>query len=336
MIVIGLFLVSQNSNKLYERCGGKTVLKRFVFLVFFSGLLVYSTAGATLADKPLDEDQLKAEKLKAITYARELYAQGEKANKSGRLEDAITFWVQALELKPDSDYTKQCLTKARAALVVKFTKESQRLQKKADLISEYILLESVIKLNPDDPTLLKRLGKIKATLTDNQNKAKTAYDEAMTAFAKADYPGAYESIKTASTYGRGSELLAKVYSVIEKAYNGGSAESNSINWQLDYNQAISSAQSAKKPVMIDFYVNWCGWCKVLDRDTYTDPDVVKLSRQFVCVKVDGDKNDNLTSQYNITGYPTIIFLDSTSREANRVGGYEKPGPFLKDMQSALR
>ncbi|MCE5200381.1 MAG: thioredoxin family protein [Armatimonadota bacterium] len=312
------------------------MLKRFVSLVFFSGLLMYAITGAILADKPLDEDQLKAKKLEDITHARELYIQGENAYKNGRLEDAITSWVQAIELKPDSDYTKKCLAKARAALVVKYTKESQRLQKNADLISESIMLGSGLKLVPDDPALLQRLGEVNAKLTDSDKKAITAHDEAMAAYAKTDCPKAYESIKAALIYGRGSEYLEKSYTLIEKAYYGGSAESNSINWQQDCDRAFDYAQSAKMPVMINFYANWCGQCKRMDRNTYPNPGVVTLSRQFVCVKVDSDKNRDLVRKFNVIGYPTIIFLDSISREANRVSGYREIEWFLRDMKKALK
>ncbi len=309
------------------------MLKRLVSLALLSGLFVCAITGAALADKPLNEDQLKTKKLADITHARELYVQGEKAYNKGYLQNAITFWLQALELKPDSDYTKQCLKKARAALAAKFAQQSKRLEKNGDFLSELIMIDPVLQLDPDDPILLQRLDKIKTQLTDDDKKAKTSYDGAIAAYAKADYPGAYESIKAALTYGRGSECVEDAYHSIEKAYNAGA---KSINWKQDYDEAVKEARNAKMPLVVDFYADWCGWCKKLDRDVYTDPDVMKLSQKFICVKVDGDKHADWGGKYNISGYPTIVFLDSTSKEVNRVTGYEDAKQFLRDMRDALK
>ena len=46
-----------------------------------------------------------------------------------------------------------------------------------------------------------------------------------------------------------------------------------------------------------FYTDWCGWCKKLDEDTYTDKSVLKLSTSFVCIKVDADNNKPLGARF---------------------------------------
>jgi len=114
------------------------------------------------------------------------------------------------------------------------------------------------------------------------------------------------------------------------------AERKSINWSTDLGKAAEQAAKSKKPLMIDVYTDWCGWCKKLDKDTYSDARVVKLSRKFVCVKVDGDKNTEFVKKYAIQGYPTIVFLNSKSKEIHRVVGYQGPGDFLKSMNEALK
>ena len=109
-----------------------------------------------------------------------------------------------------------------------------------------------------------------------------------------------------------------------------------VSWIYNLNSGLSKAKKEGKPVMIDFYTNWCGWCKKLDKDTYEDKTVLDLSKKFICVKLDGDKNQQFVSQYNVSGYPAIIFLDSNGKVVDRVPGYQGPGDFARTMNGVLR
>ncbi len=110
----------------------------------------------------------------------------------------------------------------------------------------------------------------------------------------------------------------------------------SITWYTDFDKAAAAAKKQAKPIMVDFYTDWCGWCKKLDNDTYTNSDVITASRKFICVKVDGDKKKDLVKKYSVNGYPTIVFLNSKSQEISRVVGYRGPSDFLKAMNDALK
>ncbi len=108
----------------------------------------------------------------------------------------------------------------------------------------------------------------------------------------------------------------------------------SIAW-LDYEAGMRSAQQQGRPVMIDFMTSWCHWCKKLDREVYTSAEVIALSQEFVCVKVDGDRRRGLARTHRVSGYPTILFLGPQGQELNRVRGYEPTQAFLSDMRKAL-
>ncbi len=113
------------------------------------------------------------------------------------------------------------------------------------------------------------------------------------------------------------------------------ANAYAISWKNDLSAALGEAKSSGKPVMVDFYTDWCGWCKKLDADTYADPNVKKLAEKFISVKVDADKSPDTAVKYGVSGYPTIIFLDSSGTLVGRIIGYKGPEPFAKTMSAVL-
>jgi thiol:disulfide interchange protein len=109
-----------------------------------------------------------------------------------------------------------------------------------------------------------------------------------------------------------------------------------VTWLTSYDEAITAAKKNKQPVMIDFYADWCGWCKRLDSDTYVHKDVVMLAQDFVSLKLDADAEKDLSSRYKVVGLPTILFIDAGGNEIHRVVGYRPPEDFVKEMYSALQ
>ncbi|MDR3692734.1 MAG: thioredoxin family protein [Fimbriimonas sp.] len=115
------------------------------------------------------------------------------------------------------------------------------------------------------------------------------------------------------------------------------AGSSSINWKKTYPVAAAEAKSSGKLMMIDFYTDWCGWCKKLDADTYPADAVVKQSDKFVSIKLNAEKDADgirLAKKFGINGYPTILFLDSNETLAYKVVGYEPAKDFADSMVKA--
>jgi len=109
-----------------------------------------------------------------------------------------------------------------------------------------------------------------------------------------------------------------------------------VAWMTSFDEALKIAREKNKPVMIDFYADWCGWCHRLDSDTYSSGEVVNKSKDFVNLKIDADAERDLVQRYRITGLPTILFIDGTGREIHRIVGYKAPDAFSKEMEIALR
>ena len=116
-----------------------------------------------------------------------------------------------------------------------------------------------------------------------------------------------------------------------------------IEW-LTYDQGLARAKQDNKPIIIDFTASWCGWCKKMERETFSDSGVINyVLSHYVPVKVWGDdttkagmvthqgermRQSALTQVYNVRGFPTFWFLDSQGGKIGPVVGYKTKDQFL--------
>lgn len=117
--------------------------------------------------------------------------------------------------------------------------------------------------------------------------------------------------------------------------SGDTVAGPSIDFVMGYEEAMAAAKERNQPVLIDFYTDWCRWCKVLDTVTYIDPVVIELSKTVVFAKVHAEK-DSISKQNNsVAGYPSILLFDSNGKEIDRIVGY-LPGPeFVETVNNYL-
>jgi thioredoxin-like negative regulator of GroEL len=110
-----------------------------------------------------------------------------------------------------------------------------------------------------------------------------------------------------------------------------------IKWHTRIETALRIAKMQRKPVIVDFWATWCGWCKRLDQTTYVDPLVTKLAEGFVAVKVNAEGAPNelaFAQRYDVSTLPTIAFLSPSGRLVSRVNGYQGPGQFPQTLHLA--
>lgn len=107
------------------------------------------------------------------------------------------------------------------------------------------------------------------------------------------------------------------------------------NFTLSFNEGIEKAAKEKKNMIVDFYTDWCHWCKVMDEKTFSDAKVAsKLSERFVTVRINAESptetatfqgkkftNIELTRAFQVSGFPSLAFITPEQEVITVIPGY---------------
>jgi len=136
------------------------------------------------------------------------------------------------------------------------------------------------------------------------------------------------------------EIAVKMRSLaVEK---GAGSVTGAVQWFAYSDEKVAEAGRTGRPVLIDFWADWCIACKELDKRTFSEPEVIEASKSFVMLKVDSTSAKDLQAKavcqkYRVKGFPTLVFLAADGKEVEdiRVTGFEPKKDFLPKMQKTL-
>ncbi len=122
-----------------------------------------------------------------------------------------------------------------------------------------------------------------------------------------------------------------------EAASDSSTYARSITWRRSLDRAIEEAGSDKKIIVVDVYTTWCGWCRKMDENIYSSPQVAALSRNVVFVKLDaedGGEGEQFAHKAGVRGYPTTVILNGSGRVIDSRPGYiQSPSAFVSYVES---
>ncbi|MTI38740.1 thioredoxin family protein [Fulvivirga lutimaris] len=127
------------------------------------------------------------------------------------------------------------------------------------------------------------------------------------------------------------------------------AQDGEVNW-LSFEEAVEKSKTEKRKIFIDVYTDWCGWCKVMDKNTFSQPVIAAyLNENFYAVKLNAEQREDIifrdhTFKFvesgrrgyhelaasllnNKLSYPTVVFLDENFNIIQPLPGYQKPDRF---------
>lgn len=124
-----------------------------------------------------------------------------------------------------------------------------------------------------------------------------------------------------------------------------------VKW-MTFAEAVEKSKTEQRKFIIDVYTDWCGWCKVMDKKTFNDPEVAKLlNDKFYPVKLDAEQTADIefrgttykfisqgrggTHQLaaallnNQLSYPTVVFVEEDFKSVSPIPGFKGPEEFHK-------
>ncbi len=137
-----------------------------------------------------------------------------------------------------------------------------------------------------------------------------------------------------------------------------SAAVEKIKW-MSWSEATEANNKVPKKILVDVYTSWCGWCKVMDKQTFTNDTIAEyLNKHFYCVKLDAEGRDTIrfdnkdfvfispekgggrngvhTLAYALLdgnmGYPSIVYLTEKFERTAISPGYKTPDKLLPELR----
>ena len=117
------------------------------------------------------------------------------------------------------------------------------------------------------------------------------------------------------------------------------AQNKSINFEtISWNEVVQKATKENKPIFVDAYATWCGPCKWMANEVFTNDDVADFyNNNFINVKMDMEKGEGktLAKEWKVQVYPTLIYFSSEGKFIHRVCGTAEPVEFIEIAKQAI-
>ena len=144
-------------------------------------------------------------------------------------------------------------------------------------------------------------------------------------------------------------MMKRIFTLILLVFSISALQAQEIQW-MSMNEALAAQKKQPKKIFMDAYTLWCGPCKMLDKNTFTNPDVIDyINKNFYPVKFNAEGNEEVTYKnkkfsnpgfdenrkgrnstheftraLKVTGYPSLVFFDEEANLIGPIPGYRTP------------
>ncbi|MCH7400348.1 thioredoxin family protein [Belliella kenyensis] len=122
-----------------------------------------------------------------------------------------------------------------------------------------------------------------------------------------------------------------------------------IKW-MTFEEAAKATSSSPKMILVDVYTDWCGWCKKMDKETFTNSEVIAyVNENFYPVKLHAEKTDrkfsfkgkeyteaSMAKTMRVTSFPNFVVMDATMENITQLPGYREPKPFIEGLDGIVK
>lgn len=121
-----------------------------------------------------------------------------------------------------------------------------------------------------------------------------------------------------------------------------------IQW-MKFEEAIAANAKNPKMILVDVYTDWCGWCKKMDKDTFTDPRVIAhFQKNFYAVKLNAEDTNRkfpfmgktfteaeMAASMRVNSYPNFVVIEPGLQNIAQLPGYREPEAFLAGITELI-
>ena len=108
-----------------------------------------------------------------------------------------------------------------------------------------------------------------------------------------------------------------------------------VRWVEGYEAAVAQAKASEKPLLVEFYADWCGPCRLMEATTFRDGKVVRRAESFVPVRVNIDQRRDLAVKFGVSSIPYVVVLAPGGEMKADAAGFHTAGQFLQFLERGL-
>jgi len=116
------------------------------------------------------------------------------------------------------------------------------------------------------------------------------------------------------------------------------AAAEQIRWLHRLPEATAQAAAGNKLIVTFLYADWCGWCRRMDQETWSDLSVIETSRQHVFLRLNAENEPDgveLRERFFVRGFPLVLLLNADGTEFDRLEGFMPAEAFLRRLSFAI-